>query len=289
MIERPFKLPLYLLIVFGLSWPFLIVSALGPATLAWSCLFNCLAMIMVGVGTFICGRYVFRDGFAEAGWRWGVRRYWLAAIGIPALLWIVPAILDLAFGNLHIPKTLTASQIGWLFQLLVVVLIPAFGEEIGWRGYLLPRLVRAMSPMKAVVCHGVIWYLWHAPLVGYCLFVVMRKESPESWWAASLAAMAAALAFGCVLGVFNSAIYARLWAGSQSIVIATVLHSAGDGFRDSLSITVGSGPIGQIWTPLLMILIGAYILWRTNWGRVLGACLPAPGTAFHGWATSPRE
>jgi hypothetical protein len=66
--ERRFSLRLYLLIVFGLSWPFQIVSVLGPATLAWAVVFNSLTMIMVGVATFLCARYVSRDGLSDAGW-----------------------------------------------------------------------------------------------------------------------------------------------------------------------------------------------------------------------------
>lgn len=53
-----------------------------------------------------------------------------------------------------------------LFQISysVVVFFPAFGEEFGWRGYLMPKLCKVMSKPAAVVVGGVIWGLWHAPL-----------------------------------------------------------------------------------------------------------------------------
>nr|WP_240806775.1 CPBP family intramembrane glutamic endopeptidase [Polyangium spumosum] len=40
----------------------------------------------------------------------------------------------------------------------------AVGEEIGWRGYLLPRLIDARIPHPALVS-GVVWGGWHAPMI----------------------------------------------------------------------------------------------------------------------------
>jgi membrane protease YdiL (CAAX protease family) len=42
--------------------------------------------------------------------------------------------------------------------------IPALGEELGWRGWLLPRLMR-LGTVPALLLSGVIWGLWHAPLI----------------------------------------------------------------------------------------------------------------------------
>ncbi len=42
--------------------------------------------------------------------------------------------------------------------------ISAFGEELGWRGFLLPTL-RPLGTWPAIVLTGVIWGLWHAPLI----------------------------------------------------------------------------------------------------------------------------
>ncbi|KUP97264.1 CPBP family intramembrane glutamic endopeptidase [Thermobifida cellulosilytica] len=43
-------------------------------------------------------------------------------------------------------------------------LLPALGEELGWRGWLLPRLYR-FGAVPALLASGVVWGLWHAPLV----------------------------------------------------------------------------------------------------------------------------
>ena len=44
-------------------------------------------------------------------------------------------------------------------------MIPAFGEELGWRGMLFPTLAERMSPRSAALVSGIIWGLWHAPAI----------------------------------------------------------------------------------------------------------------------------
>ncbi len=46
----------------------------------------------------------------------------------------------------------------------VICFFPAFGEEWGWRGYMMPKLLELMPKPAAVIVGGVIWGLWHAPL-----------------------------------------------------------------------------------------------------------------------------
>lgn len=43
--------------------------------------------------------------------------------------------------------------------------IPCFGEEWGWRGFLLPKLLKRFKVVPSLLLSGVIWGLWHAPLI----------------------------------------------------------------------------------------------------------------------------
>ena len=45
-----------------------------------------------------------------------------------------------------------------------VVLLPAFTEELAWRGFALPRLMSAMSPLQAALLLAVPWTLIHVVL-----------------------------------------------------------------------------------------------------------------------------
>ena len=46
----------------------------------------------------------------------------------------------------------------------VVLSFAALGEELGWRGYMMPKLIELMGMPKAIIIGGIIWGLWHAPL-----------------------------------------------------------------------------------------------------------------------------
>ena len=63
----------------------------------------------------------------------------------------------------------------WLIQPVNIVIggvlnsVPVLGEELGWRGFLFPRLRELIGPGWAVLAQGIIWAGWHAPviLLGY--------------------------------------------------------------------------------------------------------------------------
>jgi membrane protease YdiL (CAAX protease family) len=50
-----------------------------------------------------------------------------------------------------------------LLPQIVVILLIALGEEYGWRGYLLPRLMKRFNVFYSAIILGVIWGLWHFP------------------------------------------------------------------------------------------------------------------------------
>ncbi|MDP9861675.1 MULTISPECIES: CPBP family intramembrane glutamic endopeptidase [Streptosporangium] len=162
------------------------------------------------------------------------------------------------------PETLAVVQIASAFLVAPLInSVAAFGEEWGWRGWLLPRLM-PLGTWRALLASGVIWGAWHAPLTlrGY--------NYPElGAWAAPMFVIFCVV-YGAVLG------WLRLRSGS--IWPAVVGHGALNASA-SLILLVGdaadppdlavAGITGLVGSALLAV-IAAVLFTRWPVGR------PAP-------------
>lgn len=101
-------------------------------------------------------------------WRVGFQWYLVVLVG-PAVTMVVAVALYRFFGaGSQLPDLdrLWSSlplYIGGLLVLCFYQLIIIWGEEIGWRGYALPRLQARTHPLLASVIVGVLWGFWHLP------------------------------------------------------------------------------------------------------------------------------
>jgi hypothetical protein len=115
-------------------------------------------------------------------WRVGPGWYAVALFG-PAALMLVAIGLHFALGGVA-PDFPGPSRWPLVAVNLVLVLLVGgpLGEELGWRGFALPRLQARCGALRASVVVGVVWALWHLPLfaipgapqsqVPFSLFVV---------------------------------------------------------------------------------------------------------------------
>ena len=91
--------------------------------------------------------------------------WWLLALLLPSL---VAAVVVLTLANIN------RVDLGgfepwriWRFitpSILVIITIGPLAEEAGWRGYLLPRLMKTQSALTASLIIGLLWTFWHFPL-----------------------------------------------------------------------------------------------------------------------------
>ncbi|MFB6221144.1 MAG: CPBP family intramembrane glutamic endopeptidase [Halolamina sp.] len=99
-------------------------------------------------------------------WRFG-RFWWGVALALPVASALGLAGGVIALGQDFSPEPIRiVSEAGAGFVLLILVrLVTAAGEEIGWRGHLLPLLQARLGALNASLVIGVIWGVWHLPLL----------------------------------------------------------------------------------------------------------------------------
>jgi membrane protease YdiL (CAAX protease family) len=102
-------------------------------------------------------------------WRVGLG-WWLVAIGSPVVLFVLAAVVARALGEPW-PDLRRLGEVNflptWAGALLLWTLTSGLGEEVGWRGYALPRLQRGRRALAASLILGGLWALWHLPAFFY--------------------------------------------------------------------------------------------------------------------------
>jgi membrane protease YdiL (CAAX protease family) len=113
------------------------------------------------------GRPALRD-LAGRLTRWRVGgRWWALVLAGPAALWPATAGLHVLLGGDWSdvrPQAVDAGPAGLAALFVVLALTDGLGEEVGWRGCALPRLLRRTGPVAASLLLGVVWAVYHAPL-----------------------------------------------------------------------------------------------------------------------------
>lgn len=104
--------------------------------------------------------------------RWRVGGGWLlVAIGSPLLLFLLAALLLRITSGAwpDLSKITTGENATWLWigSSLLFAGAYGFGEEVGWRGFALPRLQQGRSPLAATTILTLFWALWHLPMFFY--------------------------------------------------------------------------------------------------------------------------
>jgi uncharacterized protein len=164
-----------ILLMFLLTWPIDLANAgvlpfRVPEVLAilvgWGFVVAALTMTGLTLGKGGVSALLKRYLMWRVGWKW----YLVAFLLIP-LISLTGVFLNAALTQTPVDfSTVLAYQIFGPSANLALLIIPFFlfdaianGEEIGWRGYVLPRLQAKYSALAASLILGVIWGVWHIP------------------------------------------------------------------------------------------------------------------------------
>ncbi len=192
-----------------------------------------------------------RAGTLNSIVRWRVPPLWfLLALFLPAALSLVSwaaALLTGATVSGPLQAGLPAATwAGYLVRsLLFTLLVVAIGEEVGWRGWMLPELQKRFNPLVSSLLLGVVWGVWHFPL-----FVIHAYPGPPS-------GVLAYLVIGPVAAILFTWVYNRTGA---NLFLALVLHTA-------INNTPRMVPAGPTLPVLLIALVVALVFAERMWRR----------------------
>jgi len=233
----------------------LAIKALGLTSLLWAIVWSSTPAL----ATVIMLLVVTRDGRSRQGWRslglhhLGLRMWWIAFFGTllitvvaSAVVWLTPlaSVVVPAFGGV-------SPIISWLvFQVIVLVL--SLSEEIGIRGYLLPKLL-PMGRKRALLVSGLVWATWHMPLIFLTpLLPVGNKLIAVPLFYATI--IAASFYFG----------YLRIYSGS--VWPSTIAHAVHN---------VAWGPMSMLTVTAYPVLVNYYLVGDFGILIAIGAAVAA--------------
>ena len=116
---------------------------------------------------------------------------------------------------LIIGQTITAVLFGPILNF-----ITCFGEEWGWRGYLLPKMAAKIPRTPMLLITGTIWGLWHAPIIA------MGHNYGTDYWGYPVVGIAVMCIFCIALGT----IFSYLCIKTQSCIPGIIAHGAINSF-----------------------------------------------------------
>lgn len=192
------RIIIFLAIAFGLAWASALVIYLNGQLvnspkigslpgLTLATLLMATGMMWAPAVANILTRLITREGFHNTWLRPNLRRgwkFWLAAWFLPGIFTVLGAAFFFLLFPSKFDANLTAVRMSvppsmlsmnpWVFILIQTVqamllapifnFIATFGEEFGWRAYLLQKLA-PLGMRRALILMGIIWGVWHWPVI----------------------------------------------------------------------------------------------------------------------------
>jgi membrane protease YdiL (CAAX protease family) len=249
---------LFVVLCFLLSTPFWYLEARLPAR-SGPTLYSIANMWCPALAA-VLARLWYRRNLRGFGFKLGKARWLVLAVMLPALAGLVMYGSAWLFGvapfdESKLPKLFAPSFIPLFFGVLAFCCVAALGEELGWRGLLVPELSRRMGYTKLAFVSGIIWTLWHLPLM---IFGSYRGTGPL--WVS--------LVFFTVLILASSFVHAWMRLVSGSVWVSMLLHGSSNYFIQVLYPTLtirtpeGDAMLGEFgWPAPLISAAIAVVFW----------------------------
>jgi len=258
----------YFLVAYVVSWSIAVPLALqaqGAISLRFPWSLHYLTAFGPAVAALLIGRLLPQPAPAaeRPEPRSAARRifWWMVGFGSPLLLFVVALVVARIAGQPG-PTWTSLGHVNFLPDLGLAAwglwfVTSGVGEELGWRGFALPRLQRTHSAMSSTLLVAIGWAGWHLPAFFYV---------------PSYTAIGLRILPGFFLGVLAGAIVLTwLYNSSGGSVLAAVLWHASFNF---VTASPNAGGLVAAVTSTLVMVWAIVVVWRCDWAAL---------------ATSPRS
>ncbi len=179
--------------------------------------------------SIVAGKQGLRDLFSRITHVHVRLRWYTAALLIPPILILIALFfLRTLFSPVFTPGL---NPFGLMFGI-----VSALIEEIGWMGYAFPKLREKHSPLSAALLLGVLWGLWHLPVIDF-----LGAASPHGvYWLPFALAFVVALTALRVLIVW-------VYSNTSSILLSQIMHASSTGFLVAFSPLAVSPAQESLW------------------------------------------
>jgi len=178
-------------------------------------------------------------------WRVGFRWYLITLFGIAAIAYLaigIGTLFGVAAPAISLPAGLPHEMlIGFLpiFFLINIFVGGPLAEDIGWRGYILPKLREQMTALNASLLIGIIWAIWHLPYFIFPQWNSAVGNIPFLWFT--------------LLTLSWSVLFAWVYVNTESILMPVLFHAA-------INTTLGTlGVLGH--GELLPVILNTIFTW----------------------------
>jgi membrane protease YdiL (CAAX protease family) len=208
-----------------------------------------IGLMMTPMLASLAARVALKEGIRDVSFRLGGRRTVAAILFALLFPFVVGAVSYLPAWASGLEKFVAPDPANLLKSLILgatLGFILAAGEEIGWRGYMLTRLVHVGAPAPLLVS-GLIWGAWHAPIV---------------FTGAMMTGRPAVLTTGIFLVTITSFAYlvGRLRLESGSVWPAVVMHAAWNSVIQDLFDRSTEAAGWSMWTGESGVLVAVTVL-----------------------------
>ncbi len=186
-------------------------------------------------------------------WKVGIG-WWLFALFFTAIISVLTFVI---FNALSANDVALAGSGPWydIFPMIIFLTIFAgFGEEFGWRGYLIPRLQARHSALITSLIIGLVHTLWHVPMF-------FSEGQSQYAWVQAVGFPAAFLGYFLFVTAWS---VQMTWVFNNtrgSVLLAAVIHGAGNSWIGGyIDIFAGTGMTGNYILTGLMVAASVLIV-----------------------------